>query len=56
MKEKHQPYPDACFIITDGMGNPVMPAKPERWFWFLSEDYRTCIPSVSKVHMLKDFE
>lgn len=49
-------YPDACFIITDGMGDRVHPEKPARWFWFLSEQYLDCIPKESKTYDLKDFE
>ncbi len=49
-------YPDACFIITDGYGDRVAPEKPARWFWFLSENYKQCIPPECKTHDLKDFE
>jgi hypothetical protein len=49
-------YPDACFIITDGYGDRVSPEKPQRWFWFLSESYKDCIPKESKTFMLTDFE
>lgn len=49
-------YPDACFIITDGYGDRVNPEKPARWFWFLSEQYKECIPKECKTFNLKDFE
>lgn len=49
-------YPDACFIITDGYGDSVRPEKPARWFWFLSENYKQCIPKECKTYDLKDFE
>ena len=49
-------YPSAVFIITDGMGTKVSPKHPERWHWFLSENYRKCIPNKSKVFDLNDFE
>lgn len=49
-------YPDAVFVITDGMGDHVIPEKPERWHWFLSYNYKYCIPKSSKIYMLEDFE
>jgi len=49
-------YPHAVWIITDGYGNAVTPEKPEKWYWFLSSDYTTCIPQKSKVFKLSDFE
>lgn len=49
-------YPEACFIITDGYGDRVTPEKPTRWFWFLSEQYKDCIPKECKTYDLKDFE
>lgn len=54
-KDAHQ-YPKAVFIITDGYGNQVNPLFPKRWYWFLSDNYRGCIPSQSKVFMLENFE
>lgn len=54
--KKIKRYPDAVFVITDGYGSNVQPAKPERWFWFLTENYRTCIPQKSHVYMLSEFE
>lgn len=56
MKQTNCKYPEAVFIITDGYGDVVLPAKPKKWYWFLSEDYKQYIPSDSKVYMLKDFE
>lgn len=49
-------YPEACFIITDGYGDVVKPEKPNRWYWFLSENYKHCIPAESHTFNLKDFE
>ena len=49
-------YPKAVFLITDGMGNKVNPEKPERWYWFLSYNYRDCIPAKSKTFMLSEYE
>ncbi len=54
--EKLKKYPDAVFVITDGEGDRVYPEKPERWHWFLSYNYRYCIPKESKVYMLDEFE
>ena len=54
--QKNIKYPDACFIVTDGYGNRVNPEKPERWYWFLSQDYRECIPKECKIYPLRDFE
>lgn len=28
-------YPDAVFVLTDGWGDRVQPAIPERWSWFI---------------------
>lgn len=49
-------YPDAVFLITDGYGDAVKPARPEKWYWFLSCDHRSCIPKESCVFMLEDYE
>lgn len=54
--KKGSRYPDAVFIVTDGEGTTVVPEKPERWYWFLSSDFKACIPEKSKTFMLKDFE
>lgn len=55
-KQKTKKYPSAVFIITDGQGNKVNPEHPNRWHWFLSENYRKCIPNNSYVYDLCDFE
>lgn len=49
-------YPDVVFMITDGEGDPVKPEKPERWNWFLTYDYRSCIDPKCKVFPLGDYE
>lgn len=54
--EKIKNYPDAVFIITDGYGDRVYPEIPKRWFWFLSVDYKRCIPKESNIFMLDQFE
>lgn len=49
-------YPKAIFVITDGYGDHINPAKPKNWHWFLSEDYKHYIHKDCNTHMLKDFE
>jgi predicted metal-dependent peptidase len=49
-------YPKAVFVITDGYGDQINPKKPKNWYWFLSEDYRHCIPKECNIFDLKDFE
>jgi predicted metal-dependent peptidase len=57
MEKKNTPrYPDAVFLITDGYGDSVAPQRPEKWYWFLSESYKSYIPAKSNVFMLKDYE
>jgi len=56
MKKHKVSYPKAVFIITDGMGNNVRPQQPENWYWFLSYNYRYCIPKESQIFMLNEFE
>ncbi len=55
-KKKTKKYPSAVFIITDGYGNKVTPEHPNRWHWFLSENYKKYIPNKSFCYNLKDFE
>lgn len=49
-------YPKAIFVITDGYGDSINPAKPKNWYWFLSENYTSCIPKECNIHKLSDFE
>ena len=49
-------YPDAVFVITDGCGDPINPEFPNKWHWFLSEDYRACIPKTCNIFSLSDYE
>ena len=56
IKSENKKYPHAVWIITDGYGTNVVPEKPEKWYWFLSSDYRNYIPKKSKVYKLSDFE
>ena len=49
-------YPDAVFIITDGYGDPVTPEISKRWYWFLSCNYRGCIPKECNIFDLADYE
>lgn len=54
--EKGTLYPSVVFLVTDGYGNHVKPEYPERWHWFLSQQYKECIPSASKTYDLAKFE
>lgn len=56
IQKNYNGYPDAVFVMTDGYGNMVEPEKPERWHWFLSEDYTHCFPKISKRYMLDDID
>ena len=46
----------AVFVITDGWGDAVKHENARKWYWFLSEDYKTYIPKESQYFLLKDFE
>lgn len=56
VKQHKVPYPKAVFVITDGMGNRVQPEQPKNWYWFLSYNYRNCIPPECNVFELANFE
>lgn len=56
IKTSSKKYPHAVFIITDGYGNNVFPQKPEKWYWFLTTNYTSCIPQKSKIYKLSDYE
>lgn len=56
LQHSQNKYPQAVFIITDGMGSSVVPKEPKKWYWFLSDDYRDYVPNDSHVFMLNDFE
>lgn len=57
MSREEVRYPDAVFLITDGYGDNVHPQHPDRWHWFMTENYSiSCVPSGSKVHKLSEFE
>ena len=49
-------YPKAVFVITDGQGNRVNPAIPKNWHWFLSTNYKSCIPKECNTYELSKFE
>lgn len=49
-------YPAAVFVITDGYGDNVKPEMPDKWYWFLSCDYKQCIPATCNTYMLADYE
>lgn len=54
-KDKIKKYP-FVWLLTDGYGTPVAPQCPERWYWFLTMDYKHYIPPKSKTFMLSDYE
>jgi predicted metal-dependent peptidase len=55
--EGKKKYPSAVFVITDGYGNEVKPAKPKNWYWFLTEHSSdSCFPKECKKFNLKDYE
>jgi len=50
-------YPEAVFVITDGLGNQIQPEEPKKWYWFLTNSGNTsCIPEECHTFGLKDFE
>lgn len=52
-----KPHPDAVFVVSDGYSSGKLKCdKPELWKFFLSENYRACIPAESEVYLLSDFE
>jgi hypothetical protein len=53
--EERKKYP-YVFVITDGMGDLVIPENPQKWHWFLTTKITTkYIPPKSHIHMLSDF-
>ena len=54
--KKVKKYPSAVFVITDGYGNSVKPAKPNKWYWFLtSNGSKHFIPKESKIFSLNNY-
>lgn len=49
-------YPDGVFVVTDGYGNQVDPAKPSRWHVLLTGNSRQCFPKTVNFHQLSKFE
>jgi predicted metal-dependent peptidase len=52
---KGEEYP-TVFLVTDGFGNKVSPQMPEKWYWFLTGSYRSCIPGECNIYKLSDYE
>jgi predicted metal-dependent peptidase len=49
-------YPDMVFVITDGYGTQVSPAKPTRWYWFLTEgSTKEYIPKECNTYKLTEY-
>ena len=51
-----QDYPEAVFVLTDGLGTRVTPQHPDRWHWFLTTGHAWRLPSGSHVYRLSDYE
>jgi len=50
-------YPDAVFIVTDGLGNNVTPEKPKNWHWILTPNGDTrFVHNDSKKYDLEEYE
>jgi hypothetical protein len=50
-------YPEAVFVITDGYGDNIKPAKADRWYWFITEGgTKSYIDKDCNFFNLKDFE
>lgn len=49
-------YPEAVFVITDGLGNEINPLHPKRWHWFLTTNKTMFIPKESHSYNLEEFE
>jgi len=56
MSKENEKYPDAVFVVTDGYGDAICPAHPERWYWFMTTSYTSCIVKESHTFKLKDYE
>jgi predicted metal-dependent peptidase len=48
-------YPDVVIVLTDGLGDVVRPAHPERWHWLLTTSERNCIPRQCTVLRLSQY-
>lgn len=48
-------YPDVVIVLTDGLGDVVHPAFPERWHWLLTTSERNCIPRQCTVLRLSQY-
>jgi len=50
-------YPDAVFVVTDGYGSDVRPAKPKNWHWILTPDAsKGNIPAECNTYDLAKYE
>jgi predicted metal-dependent peptidase len=49
-------YPDAVFVLTDGIGDEITPMYPKRWHWFLTESgYEGLIDKRCNIHHLASY-
>ena len=53
---KLETYPDSIFVLTDGYGDFVNPKHPERWIWFLTDQYSAYIPEKSKQYSISNIK
>lgn len=57
LKKTNKPYPDHIFVITDGYGDTITPAKPKHWTVFLTPQHsKDCFPDSCQFFELGDFE
>lgn len=56
IQNSNDPYPNFVFVITDGMGNDVIPEYPERWHIFLTSKYKDNFKGNCVFHSFDEFE
>ena len=50
-------YPEAVFVITDGYGDQIKPAHPNKWYWFITAGgTQNYIDKTCNFFRLEDFE
>lgn len=55
--KKGAKYPEAIFVLTDGLSSDnLRPQFPKKWYFFLSENFRHCLPKESNINLLRNFE
>lgn len=57
MKKIGCKYPEAVFVISDGYSTDTLRTMhPKKWYWFLTTNYKHCIPRDSNIYNLNNFE